>query len=136
MKKAIRIQETNSFADKVQIFSEDFLKCCIYICDTQCTRETFTKRLYGNMVASSKLLEDFLDTHGAKNNANWYYYRELVSTVLNLSEASYSQKHIAKRLGMYDLDEAEEFEEKLHSLLEQAQKTQEGADKKHLRYVG
>ena len=110
-KKAIRIHESNSFAYKVQIFSEDFLKCCIYICDTQCTRETFTKRLYGNMVASSNLLEDLLDTHGAKNNADWYYYRELVSTVLNLSEASYSQKHIAKRLRMYDLEDTEEFEE-------------------------
>ena len=63
------------------------------------------------MVSSSKLLEDFLDIHGAKNNSNWYFYRELVSTVRNLSEASYSQKHIARRLPIYHLEETEEFEE-------------------------
>jgi hypothetical protein len=63
------------------------------------------------MVASSKLLEDFLDFHGAKNNSKWYYYRELVSTVRNLSEASYSQKHIFKRLPLYDLAKTEGFRE-------------------------
>jgi phosphotransferase system HPr-like phosphotransfer protein len=63
------------------------------------------------MVSSSKVLEDFLDIHGAKNNSNWYYYRELVSTIRNLSEASYSQKHISKRLPIYHLAETDEFQE-------------------------
>jgi phosphotransferase system HPr-like phosphotransfer protein len=99
------------FAVKVQVFSEEFLKCCIYLCETESVRETFTKKLYAEMVSSSKLLEDFLDFHGAKNNSNWYYYRELVSTVRNLSEASYSQKHIFKRLPVYNLAETEGFEE-------------------------
>ena len=101
----------NSFAEKAQTFSEGFLKCCIYVCETEGARETFTKRLYANMIATSKLLEDFLDSHGAKNNSNWYYYRELVSTVRNLSEATYSQKHIAKRLPLYELADTEAFEE-------------------------
>jgi phosphotransferase system HPr-like phosphotransfer protein len=105
------VQDTQSFADKVHVFSEAFLKCCIYICETEDTRETFTKRLYASMLSSSKLLEDFLDYHGAKNNANWYYYRELVSTVRNLSDATYSQKHISKRFPMYDVLETEGFEE-------------------------
>ena len=105
------VQHKVDFAEKVQIFSEEFLDCCIYVCETESTRETFTKRLYAKMVSSSKLLEDFLDFHGAKNNSNWYYYRELVSTVRNLSEASYSQKHISKRLPLYDLAKTEGFEE-------------------------
>jgi len=105
------VQHKVDFAEKVQIFSEEFLDCCIYVCETESTRETFTKRLYAKMVSSSKLLEDFLDFHGAKNNSNWYYYRELVSTVRNLSEASYSQKHISKRLPFYDLAKTEGFEE-------------------------
>ena len=104
------VQHKVDFAEKVQIFSEEFLDCCIYVCETESTRETFTKRLYAKMVSSSKLLEDFLDFHGAKNNSNWYYYRELVSTVRNLSEASYSQKHISKRLPLYDLAKTEGFE--------------------------
>jgi phosphotransferase system HPr-like phosphotransfer protein len=110
MEKAMAVQHKVDFAEKVQIFSEEFLDCCIYVCETESTRETFTKRLYAKMVSSSKLLEDFLDFHGAKNNSNWYYYRELVSTVRNLSEASYSQKHISKRFPLYDLAKTEGFE--------------------------
>jgi phosphotransferase system HPr-like phosphotransfer protein len=110
MQEASAVQYKAGFAEKVQIFSEEFLRCCIYICETESSRETFTKRLYAKMVASSKLLEDFLDFHGAKNNSNWYYYRELVSTVRNLSEASYSQKHISKRLPLYDLAKTEGFQ--------------------------
>ncbi len=105
------VQHKADFAEKVQVFSEEFLRCCVYVCETESARETFTKRLYARMVSSSKLLEDFLDFHGAKNNSNWYYYRELVSSVRNLSEASYSQKHISKRLPLYDLAKTEGFEE-------------------------
>lgn len=104
--------EQDMFLERVQLFSEEFLKCVLYISETEPHRETFTKRLYGKMVSSSKLLEDFLDIHGAKNNSNWYHYRELVSTVRNLSEASYSQKHISKRLPIYQLADTEGFEEK------------------------
>jgi phosphotransferase system HPr-like phosphotransfer protein len=62
------------------------------------------------MVSSSKVLEDFLDFHGAKNNSQWYYYRELVSSVRNLSGSSYSQKHIWIRLPFYNLRNTQEFE--------------------------
>ncbi|MCK4727752.1 MAG: HPr family phosphocarrier protein, partial [Desulfobacterales bacterium] len=110
MQEASAVQHKAGFAEKVQIFSDEFLRCCIYICETEPARETFTKRLYAKMVSNSKLLEDFLDFHGAKNNSNWYYYRELVSTVRNLSEASYSQKHISKRLPLYDLAKTEGFQ--------------------------
>ena len=105
------VQHKADFAEKVQVFSEEFLRCCVYVCETESARETFTKRLYARMVSSSKLLEDFLDFHGAKNNSNWYYYRELVSSIRNLSEASYSQKHISKRLPLYDLAKTEGFED-------------------------
>ena len=111
MQEAKVVQHKADFAEKVQVFSEEFLRCCVYVCETESARETFTKRLYARMVSSSKLLEDFLDFHGAKNNSSWYYYRELVSSIRNLSEASYSQKHISKRLPLYDLAKTEGFEE-------------------------
>ena len=91
------------FSEKVGIFSHDFLKLCVYLDQTEPTRETFTKNLYAHMVSSAKLLEDFLDFHGAKNNAKWFLYRELVSSVRNLAQASYSQKHIYIGLPFYDL---------------------------------
>jgi len=115
MQEPVIVDHKASFSEKAQIFSEEFLQCCIYICKTERERETFTKKLYAKMVSSSKLLEDFLDFHGAKNSSNWYYYRELVSSVRNLSEASYSQKHISKRFPLYDLEETEGFEEAGHT---------------------
>lgn len=111
MTETMVIQAKPDFAAKVNIFSMEFLKCCLYISQTEPTRKTFTKKLYAKMVSTSKLLEDFLDVHGAKNNSHWYYYRELVSSVRNLSEASYSQKHIAKRLPIYGLGETKRFQE-------------------------
>ena len=111
MQEPVSVSHNAGFAEKIHVFSEEFLKYCIYIWETESARDTFTKRLYAKMVSSSKLLEDFLDFHGAKNNSNWYYYRELVSSVRNLSEASYSQKHISNQFPFYDLPGTEGFEE-------------------------
>lgn len=69
----------------------------------------FTKKLYSKLVGTSQVLEDFLDFHGAKNNKDWYYYRELTAAVRHLSLGGYSQKHISNRLIFYDLSDCEEF---------------------------
>jgi len=99
------------FSKKVDLFSHDFLKLCVYLEQSEPTRETFTKKLYSRMVSTAKLLEDFLDFHGAKNNAKWFLYRELVSTVRNLAEASYSQKHIYIGLPFYSLGNIDQVQE-------------------------
>ena len=62
----------------------------------------FTKILYSKLVTAAKLMEDFLDFHGAKNSAEWYKLRELTACVLHLSITSYAQKHILNRLTNYD----------------------------------
>jgi phosphotransferase system HPr-like phosphotransfer protein len=54
-------------------------------------------------------LEDFLDFHGAKNNSDWYFFRELSAAVRHLSLASYSQRHILNRMIFYDLVDMENF---------------------------
>lgn len=100
----------NSFAEKVQIFSHDYLKCCTYLSCFDASRYVFSKKLYSKMISASQLLEDFLDFHGAKNSENWYFYRELSAAVRHLSIGSYSQKHISNRLVFYDLKDIEEFE--------------------------
>jgi phosphotransferase system HPr-like phosphotransfer protein len=66
--------------------------------------------LYSKLTATTKLLEDFLDSHGAKNNKNWYYFRELTATLIHLSIGSYSQKHISGRLAFYGLQNSGDFE--------------------------
>jgi len=98
-----------SFTEKVRLFSYDYLMCCRYVAGFDRQRYVFTKKLYSKLISSSQLLEDFLDFHGAKNNSDWYFYREMTAVVRHLSLGCYSQKHISNRLGFYGLDDIEEF---------------------------
>lgn len=98
-----------SFAEKVRLISNDYLKCCAYLSSGTLPAHAFTKKLYSELASTSQVLEDFLDFHGAKNNEEWYLYRELAAAVRHLSLGGYSQKHIANRLIFYDLPENDEF---------------------------
>ncbi len=99
-----------SFAEKVRIFSYDYLKCCNYLTKFDSPRYLFTKMLFSKFIGTSQVLEDFLDFHGAKNNKEWYFYRELSAAVRHLSLAGYSQTHVLNRLVFYDLPDFEAFE--------------------------
>ena len=99
-----------SFAEKVRIFSHDYLKCCKFIANHPSPEQIFSKKLYTTLISSSQLLEDFLDFHGAKNSTDWYLYRELTAAVRHLSLGGYSQRHIETRLAFYDLGDPETFE--------------------------
>ena len=105
-------QTTNgeSFDKKVRIFSHDYLKCCAYISGTNDPKNAFTKKLYSKLISTSMLLEDFLDYHGAKNNKDWYIYRELSAAVRHLSLGANFQKHLSNRLLFYDLPEYGDFQ--------------------------
>jgi len=81
-------------------------------------RNTFNKKLYSKLISSSMLLEDFLDFHGAKNNMNWYFYRELSAAVRHLGLGANFQKHIFNRLAFYDLVNTADFEKEGERTLE------------------
>ncbi len=98
-----------SFSRKVWLFSHDYLKCCVYISELEEHKHAFTKKLYSKLIGTSQVLEDFLDFHGAKNSADWYFYRELTAAVRHLGLGGYSQKHINNRLVFYDLPDSEDF---------------------------
>ena len=100
----------SSFEKKVRFFSFDYLKCCLYLCGADDPKNTFTKMLYSKLISTSMLLEDFLDYHGAKNNKDWYFYRELSAAVRHLSLAANFQKHLSNRLLFYDLPEYGDFQ--------------------------
>ena len=102
--------QKNDFDKKVRIFSHDYLKCCRYITRIDDPRNEFTKKLYSKLISSSMLLEDFLDFHGAKNNKDWYYYRELAAAVRHLSLGANFQKHLSNRLVFYDLSNYSDFQ--------------------------
>lgn len=100
-----------SFNEKMRLFSTDYLRCCVYLAGPPLSPHSFTKKLYSKLVGTSTVLEDFLDFHGAKNNKDWFFYRELAAAVLHLSLGGYSQKHILNRLVFYDLPDSSEFSE-------------------------
>ena len=100
----------NTFDKKVRIFSHDYLKCCRYITDMDNPQNEFTKKLYSKLISSSMILEDFLDFHGAKNNKDWYYYRELSAAVRHLSLGANFQKHLSNRILFYDLSDYSDFQ--------------------------
>lgn len=101
--------EITSFKDKVNVFSFEYLKCIRYVADFPTSEAILSKKLYSKLISSSHLLEDFLDFHGAKNNRDWVFYRELAAAMRHLSLAGYSQKHILNRLGFYALDNTKSF---------------------------
>ena len=105
------------FEEKVRVFSQDYLKCCVYISDVDRPEDIFTQKLFSTLVSTSMLLEDFLDFHGAKNNKNWYFYRELAASVRHLSLAANFQKHISNRLVFYDLEDMGDFSKEGESTL-------------------
>jgi phosphotransferase system HPr-like phosphotransfer protein len=98
-----------TFNNRVEIFTRDYLKLCKFLADPRHRPQVFSKKLFSVLISASQLLEDFLDFHGAKNNSNWYFFRELSAAIRHLSLGSYSQKHILNRLVFYDLTETEEF---------------------------
>ncbi|MFZ0728018.1 MAG: HPr family phosphocarrier protein [Desulfobacterales bacterium] len=98
-----------TFAERVRIFTQEYLKYCKFLTDERSTPGVISKKLYAALISNSQLLEDFLDFHGAKNNSDWYFFRELSAAVRHLSLACYSQKHILNRLVYYDLVNMENF---------------------------
>ncbi len=100
-----------SFSEKVRIYSFDYLKCLRYILSFEDSTFIYTKKLYAKLISTSQLLEDFLDFHGAKNNSNWYYYRELAAAIRHLSLSAFAQKHILNRLSFYEISNLEIFKE-------------------------
>lgn len=99
-----------SFAEKVRIFSHDYLRCCTYLSNFTSPKYLFTKKLFSRLIGTSQVLEDFIDFHGAKNNKNWYFYRELTAAIRHLSLGGYSQTHILNRVGFYGLEDIKAFE--------------------------
>lgn len=98
-----------SFMGRVSFYSHNYLRCMRYITSFESTDNSFTKSLFAKLAMTSHLLEDFLDFHGAKNNSDWYFYREMAAAVRHLSRAGYTQKHISNRLARYDIDNKRPF---------------------------
>jgi phosphotransferase system HPr-like phosphotransfer protein len=99
-----------AFLEKVRVFSHDCFKCCLYLIDPETGQGNFTQKFYSTLASASTMLEDFLDYHGAKNNKNWYIFREFTAALRHIGLASNFQRHISNRLRHYDLPDSAEFQ--------------------------
>lgn len=97
------------FGCLVSHFADELFEICQFFLSRQEEKIPDTERLYARMAYASKLVEDLLDYHGAKNNQRWYYFRELVASILNFSAAAFTMKHIVSRTGFYEVGAEEPF---------------------------
>lgn len=102
--------DITAFAEKMPIFSSDYLKCVLFIAGPEKPQGAFSQKFYSTLASASTLVEDFLDYHGAKNNRTWYFFRELTAAMRHIGLASNFQKHISNRLQYYDLPDSAEFQ--------------------------
>ena len=91
------------FIDLVDSFADELLDICQFFVSQQDEKLPDTERLFARLSYASKLVEDLLDYHGAKNNQLWYKYRELVASILNFSAAAFTMKHIVSRISFYEI---------------------------------
>lgn len=108
------LKEIISEEDFLELFQKqtsDILKICTYLKEKGDKDYLYTKRFYGNITTQSRLLEDFLDDYGAKNNITWIYFRELIATTRYMGFSAYMLKHIQNRYAFYELidEEKEKF---------------------------
>jgi len=100
LKRIISEQEFLSLFQKQTI---EILKICSYLKEKGAKYHIYTKRFYGNIITQSKILEDFLDDYGAKNNLTWIYFRELIASARYIGFSAYIVKHIQNRYASYKL---------------------------------
>ena len=91
------------FLELFQKQTGEILKICSYISEKGDKYYLYTKRFYGNITTQSRILEDFLDDYGAKNNTTWIYFRELIASARYMGFSSYMLKHIQNRYAFYEL---------------------------------
>ncbi|MCK5185798.1 MAG: HPr family phosphocarrier protein, partial [Deltaproteobacteria bacterium] len=100
------LKEIISEEDFLELFQKqtiDILKICTYLKEKGDKDYLYTKRFYGNITTQSRLLEDFLDDYGAKNNRTWIYFRELIATTRYMGFSAYMLKHIQNRFAFYEI---------------------------------
>ena len=100
LKKIISEEE---FLEIFQKQTAEILKICSYLKEKSSKDFPYTKRFYGTITTQSRILEDFLDDYGAKNNRTWIFFRELIASARYMGFSCYMIQHIRNRYTLYDL---------------------------------
>ena len=104
------LKEIISEKEFIAIFRKqttEILKICAYLKEKSDQDFLYTKRFYGTITTQSRILEDFLDDYGAKNNRTWIFFRELIASARYMGFSAYMIHHIRSRYTLYDLTDYE-----------------------------
>ena len=95
------------FLDIFQKQTSEILKICSYLNEKFNKDFLYTKSFYGTITTQSRILEDFLDDYGAKNNRTWIFFRELIASARYMGFSAYMIHHIRNRYALYALTDSE-----------------------------
>ena len=82
------------FLKPLQNAAADILRLSLFLEDIKNNEKVFNRKLFYAILTVSRDLEDFLDIHGAKNNQEWSFFRELVASARNFGFAAFLVEHI------------------------------------------
>ncbi|MGA1791422.1 MAG: HPr family phosphocarrier protein [bacterium] len=98
------------FLEVIQEYAQGLLSQCL-ISKGEDPEGKISNRIFlSRLVANARLLEDFLDDHGAQRNEKWFYFRELVATARGFGQTGYLILFIKKRYPTDSL-ELQDFKE-------------------------
>lgn len=117
MSRFFRSNNKDTFDKKVQAFANDYLRVCRYLVKVQNPDKFFPQKLIGGLVSEALLLEEFLDWYGAKNNNQWYFFRELCAAMLHIGNANKYLTYLVYRLDSYELPNIGNFKDNLEKYI-------------------
>lgn len=108
------ILSEEEFLPFVQKYANELLSQCMVVKEKNPGLKIFNKKFLGLLIANTRILEDFLDDHGAKKNKTWFYFREIVAAARSFGQTGYLVAFIQKRyLGVnIELKSLKEFIQK------------------------
>jgi len=87
----------SNFLAIAQEYASGLLSQCMVIDEKNPEKKIMNRIFLSSLIGNARVLEDFLDDHGAKQNRNWFYFRELVAAARGFAQTGYLIVFIKKR---------------------------------------
>lgn len=117
MSRFFKSSNKDAFAKKAQAFSNDYLRVCRYLVKVQEPDKFFPQKLLSGLASEALMLEEFLDWYGAKNNNQWYFFRELCAAMLHIGNGNKYLTYLVYRLDSYELPDIGNYKESLEKYI-------------------
>jgi len=85
------------FLARAEEYACGLLNQCMVVEGQNPERMISNRAFLSMLIANARMLEDFLDDHGARRNKRWFYFRELVASARGFGQTGYLIVFIQKR---------------------------------------